>query len=489
MNREQYESLKATDIKAIAKTRGIKYAQSKKKEELIDLMVAMDEEEESKEESTSEEAGTEKYEESSEAAVSENSEAEQKTEEKTEKESGKEPEKTEKEEKDGKEEKNEKKPPVYDDAKPGSGFLEVLSEGYGFLRSNGFMSGENDIYVSPSQIRRFNLKTGDIVTGSTRRNNPNDKFGALLYIDTINGMSPEAASARPNFENLTPIFPNKRIRLEKQGGPVSMRIVDMLSPIGMGQRGMIVSQPKAGKTTLLKQIATSVIASHPDMHIIILLIDERPEEVTDMKDNVKGDNVEIVYSTFDELPEHHKRVSEMVIERAKRLVEHGRDVMILLDSITRLARAYNLTVPPSGRTLSGGLDPAALHMPKRFFGAARNMKEGGSLTILATALVETGSKMDDVVFEEFKGTGNMELVLDRKLSEKRVFPAIDLARSSTRRDDLLFELEEARAADILRKALVGLKKDEATEAALHLFTHTRSNRDFVDMVIKKNGVF
>ncbi len=489
MNREQYESLKATDIKAIAKTRGIKYAQSKKKEELIDLMVAMDEEEESKEESTSEEAGTEKYEESSEAAVSENSEAEQETEEKTEKESGKEPEKTEKEEKDGKEEKNEKKPPVYDDAKPGSGFLEVLSEGYGFLRSNGFMSGENDIYVSPSQIRRFNLKTGDIVTGSTRRNNPNDKFGALLYIDTINGMSPEAASARPNFENLTPIFPNKRIRLEKQGGPVSMRIVDMLSPIGMGQRGMIVSQPKAGKTTLLKQIATSVIASHPDMHIIILLIDERPEEVTDMKDNVKGDNVEIVYSTFDELPEHHKRVSEMVIERAKRLVEHGRDVMILLDSITRLARAYNLTVPPSGRTLSGGLDPAALHMPKRFFGAARNMKEGGSLTILATALVETGSKMDDVVFEEFKGTGNMELVLDRKLSEKRVFPAIDLARSSTRRDDLLFDLEEARAADILRKALVGLKKDEATEAALHLFTHTRSNRDFVDMVIKKNGVF
>lgn len=489
MNREQYESLKATDIKAIAKTRGIKYAQSKKKEELIDLMVAMDEEEESKEESTSEEAGTEKYEESSEAAVSENSEAEQETEEKTEKESGKEPEKTEKEEKDGKEEKNEKKPPVYDDAKPGSGFLEVLSEGYGFLRSNGFMSGENDIYVSPSQIRRFNLKTGDIVTGSTRRNNPNDKFGALLYIDTINGMSPEAASARPNFENLTPIFPNKRIRLEKPGGPVSMRIVDMLSPIGMGQRGMIVSQPKAGKTTLLKQIATSVIASHPDMHIIILLIDERPEEVTDMKDNVKGDNVEIVYSTFDELPEHHKRVSEMVIERAKRLVEHGRDVMILLDSITRLARAYNLTVPPSGRTLSGGLDPAALHMPKRFFGAARNMKEGGSLTILATALVETGSKMDDVVFEEFKGTGNMELVLDRKLSEKRVFPAIDLARSSTRRDDLLFDLEEARAADILRKALVGLKKDEATEAALHLFTHTRSNRDFVDMVIKKNGVF
>ena len=498
MNREQYESLKAADIKAIAKTRGIKYAQSKKKEELIDLMVAMDEEEEAKAESVSEETSSDRSEETSKAAASESIEASKEPEKEpgkepeTEpsKESEREPEKeTGKEEKEAKDEKAEKKPPVYDDAKPGSGFLEVLSEGYGFLRSNGFMSGENDIYVSPSQIRRFNLKTGDIVTGSTRRNNPNDKFGALLYIDTINGMSPEAASARPNFENLTPIFPNRRIRLEKPGGPVSMRIVDMLSPIGMGQRGMIVSQPKAGKTTLLKQIATSVIASHPDMHIIILLIDERPEEVTDMKDNVKGDNVEIVYSTFDELPEHHKRVSEMVIERAKRLVEHGRDVMILLDSITRLARAYNLTVPPSGRTLSGGLDPAALHMPKRFFGAARNMKEGGSLTILATALVETGSKMDDVVFEEFKGTGNMELVLDRKLSEKRVFPAIDLARSSTRRDDLLFDPEEGRAADLLRKALVGLKKDEATEAALHLFTHTRSNRDFVDMVIKKNGVF
>jgi len=491
MNREQYESLKAADIKAIAKTRGIKYAQSKKKEELIDLMVAMDEEEAAKAESESADAPSDAGEETSEAAKVEASDAGKDTGKEAEKESDKETEKeTGKEtEKETKEEKAEKKPPVYDDAKPGSGFLEVLSEGYGFLRSNGFMSGENDIYVSPSQIRRFNLKTGDIVKGSTRRNNPNDKFGALLYIDTINGMSPEVVASRPSFENLTPIFPNKRIRLEKPGGPVSMRIVDMLSPIGMGQRGMIVSQPKAGKTTLLKQIATSVIASHPNMHIIILLIDERPEEVTDMKDNVKGDNVEIVYSTFDELPEHHKRVSEMVIERAKRLVEHGKDVMILLDSITRLARAYNLTVPPSGRTLSGGLDPAALHMPKRFFGAARNMKEGGSLTILATALVETGSKMDDVVFEEFKGTGNMELVLDRKLSEKRVFPAIDLARSSTRRDDLLFDPEEARAADLLRKALVGLKKDEATEAALHLFTHTRCNRDFVDMVIKKNGVF
>ena len=359
-----------------------------------------------------------------------------------------------------------------------------MQEGFGFIRSDNYMPGENDIYVSPSQIRRFNLKTGDIVTGSTRRNNPNDKFGALLYIDTINGMSPEAASARPNFENLTPIFPNKRIRLEKQGGPVSMRIVDMLSPIGMGQRGMIVSQPKAGKTTLLKQIATSVIASHPDMHIIILLIDERPEEVTDMKDNVKGDNVEIVYSTFDELPEHHKRVSEMVIERAKRLVEHGRDVMILLDSITRLARAYNLTVPPSGRTLSGGLDPAALHMPKRLFGAARNMKEGGSLTILATALVETGSKMDDVVYEEFKGTGNMEIVLDRKLSEKRVFPAIDLVQSGTRRDDLLLNDEEMAAMEIIHRSLNGMKRDEATEDVLNTMMRTRSNEEFVKLLLR-----
>lgn len=381
------------------------------------------------------------------------------------------------------EQENVKKtPPHYEDAHECSGILEVMAEGYGFLRSDNYLPGDSDVYVSPSQIRRFNLKTGDIITGATRKNNQNDKFGALLYITKTNGMNPEEAASRKNFEDLTPIFPNERIRLELPGAkinPLSLRIVDLISPIGKGQRGMIVSPPKAGKTTLLKQIARSVTISHPDMHLLILLIDERPEEVTDMKEAIRGENVEVIYSTFDELPEHHKRVSEMVIERAKRLVEHGKDVMILLDSITRLARAYNLTVPPSGRTLSGGLDPAALHMPKRFFGAARNMREGGSLTILATALVDTGSKMDDVVFEEFKGTGNMELVLDRKLSEKRVFPAIDLAKSSTRKDDLLLTREEQKAEEIIRRNLSDLRKDEATETILHTFEQIRTNADLV----------
>lgn len=366
-----------------------------------------------------------------------------------------------------------------------SGILEVLDDGYGFLRSENYLPGSQDVYVSPAQIHKFGLRTGDLVVGSVAKHNNSDKYSALLLLKTINGDLPEKVQRRPKFEKLTPIFPNSRIRLERPGCSVAMRIVDFISPIGKGQRGMIVSQPKAGKTTLLKQIAASVKISYPEMHLIILLIDERPEEVTDMKEAIEGDNAEVVYSTFDELPEHHKRVSEMVIERAKRLVEQGKDVMILLDSITRLSRAYNLTVPPSGRTLSGGLDPAALHMPKRFFGAARNMREGGSLTILATALVETGSKMDDVVFEEFKGTGNMELVLDRKLSEKRVFPAIDLARSSTRREDLLLSPEEAAASTLVRRALVGLKKDEAGETILHLFTHTKDNKDFVSMVNSK----
>ena len=306
------------------------------------------------------------------------------------------------------------------------GILEVLPDGYGFIRCDNYLPGENDVYVSPAQIRRFNLKTGDIVGGNIRIRNQNEKFSALLFVKSVNGFHPSEAQKRKRFEDLTPIFPNERIHLETPGAGVSMRMVDLISPIGKGQRGMIVSQPKTGKTTLLKQIAKAVNKNHPDMKLIILLIDERPEEVTDIKESIEGKNVEVIYSTFDELPDNHKRVSEMVIERAKRLVEHKQDVIILLDSITRLARAYNLTVQPSGRTLSGGLDPAALHMPKRFFGAARNMREGGSLTILATALVDTGSRMDDVVFEEFKGTGNMELVLDRNLSEKRIFPAIDL---------------------------------------------------------------
>ena len=363
------------------------------------------------------------------------------------------------------------------------GILEVMPDGFGFIRCENYLPGENDVYVAPSQIRRFNMKTGDIIQGSRRVKTAAEKFAALLFVKYINGYPASVAEHRPNFENMTPIFPNERLHMETTGGrnTTAMRVLDLLSPIGKGQRGMIVSPPKAGKTTLLKQVAKAVTVNHPDMHVIILLIDERPEEVTDIKESITGNNVEVLYSTFDELPERHKRVSEMVIERAKRLVEHGRDVIILLDSITRLARAYNLTVAPSGRTLSGGLDPAALHMPKRFFGAARNMREGGSLTILATALVDTGSRMDDVIYEEFKGTGNMELVLDRKLSEKRIFPAIDILKSGTRRDDLLLTREEAEAVDLIRKATNTLKAEDAVEKILDLFTRTRTNREFVDM--------
>lgn len=362
------------------------------------------------------------------------------------------------------------------------GILEVMPDGFGFIRCENYLPGENDVYVAPSQIRRFNMKTGDIIQGSRRVKTAAEKFAALLFVKYINGYPASAAEHRPNFENMTPVFPDKRLHMETTGrNTTAMRVLDLLSPIGKGQRGMIVSPPKAGKTTLLKQVAKAVTVNHPDMHVIILLIDERPEEVTDIKESITGDNVEVLYSTFDELPERHKRVSEMVIERAKRLVEHGRDVIILLDSITRLARAYNLTVAPSGRTLSGGLDPAALHMPKRFFGAARNMREGGSLTILATTLVDTGSRMDDVIYEEFKGTGNMELVLDRKLSEKRIFPAIDILKSGTRRDDLLLTREESEAVDLIRKATNTLKPEDAVEKILDLFTRTRTNREFVEM--------
>ena len=359
------------------------------------------------------------------------------------------------------------------------GILEVMSDGFGFIRSDNYLPGENDVYVSPSQIRRFGLKTGDIVAGNTKVKTEKEKFCALLYVKSVNGLHPETNARRPNFEDLTPIFPNERIKMERAGGSIAMRIVDEIAPIGKGQRGMIVSPPKAGKTTLLKDVAKSITKNNPEMYLIILLIDERPEEVTDVKEAIEGRNVDVVYSTFDELAERHKRVSEMVIERAKRLVESGRDVAILLDSITRLARAYNLIVPPSGRTLSGGLDPAALHMPKRFFGAARNMREGGSLTILATALVDTGSKMDDVVYEEFKSTGNMELVLDRKVAEKRVFPAIDIPKSSTRREDLLLNPDEQQAMDNIRKGLNGMKADDAVETILNLFTRTRNNEEFV----------
>lgn len=449
MTREKYESLPLTTLKELAKARKMKGISTMKKTNLIEAMLSQDEKE------NMEEARAEAKEEVKEEL---------------------------------KEKKDSTDIEQLDSGKTANGILEVLPDGYGFIRCENYLPGENDVYVSPSQIRRFNLKTGDIISGNTRVKTQSEKFSALLYLSTINGMRPAAAAKRHNFEDLTPIFPNRRLRLETQGCSTAMRIVDLLSPIGKGQRGMIVSPPKAGKTTLLKEVALSVQKSEPNMHLLILLIDERPEEVTDIKEAIGGPNVEVIYSTFDELPEHHKRVSEMVIERAKRLVEHGKDVMILLDSITRLARAYNLTVPPSGRTLSGGLDPAALHMPKRFFGAARNMREGGSLTILATALVDTGSKMDDVVYEEFKGTGNMELVLDRRLQEKRVFPAIDIPKSGTRREDLLLTREEQDAVYIIRRAMNGMKADDAVDNLLNMFSRMKTNAELVQQVIRQKFI-
>ncbi len=436
--REKYESLALTELKELAKIRKIKGISSMNKTELVDAMLAEDEKEKKQE-------AEEKF--SEENAF----------------------------------------PKELDSGVEAGGILEVMPDGYGFIRCENFLPGENDVYVAPSQIRRFGLKTGDILLGNKRIKTQQEKFSALLFIRSVNGYSLEDTVKRLNFEDMTPIFPNERIRLETPGCSVAMRVTDLVSPVGKGQRGMIVSPPKAGKTTLLKEVAKSMLAGNPNLHMLILLIDERPEEVTDIKEAIIGKNVEVIYSTFDETPEHHKRVSEMVIERAKRLVEHKNDVVILLDSITRLTRAYNQVVPASGRTLSGGLDPAALHMPKRFFGAARNMREGGSLTILATALVDTGSKMDDVVYEEFKGTGNMEMVLDRKLSEKRIFPAIELSKSGTRREDLLLDADELEAINIMRKSLNGLKPDEATDRILDLFAKTKNNAEFVAMV-KKNHI-
>ena len=438
MTREKYESLPLATLKELAKARGLKGVSTLRKSDLIDEMLKEDEKDsvkETKEEVKSEKAGTVDIEQ-------------------------------------------------LDSGNTVTGILEVMGDGFGFIRSKNYLPGEEDVYVSPSQIRRFGLKTGDILTGNTRIKTQTEKFSALLYLTKINGLHPAEIAKRKNFEDMTPIFPNERLRLEAGKTSTAMRVMDLISPIGKGQRGMIVSPPKAGKTTLLKQVALSIRNNNPEVHLLILLIDERPEEVTDIKEAIEGDNVEVIYSTFDELPEHHKRVSEMVIERAKRLVEQKKDVVILLDSITRLARAYNLVVPPSGRTLSGGLDPAALHMPKRFFGAARNMREGGSLTILATALVDTGSKMDDVIYEEFKGTGNMELVLDRKLSEKRIFPAIDIPKSGTRREDLLLTKEESEAVDIMRRAVNGMKADDAVDNILNMFDRTKTNAEFVQMVKK-----
>ena len=442
MMREKYESLPLATLKDLSKARGLKGISTMKKAELIERMLEEDEKEKKSARETVKELSA-----------------------------------------------NTGDKEVHDIDKLDSGItahgiLEVMQDGYGFIRSANYLPGENDVYVSPSQIRRFNLKTGDILEGNTRIKTQQEKFSALLYLSKINEMDPMKAMHRKNFEDMTPIFPNERLSLECGKTSTAMRIMDLMSPIGKGQRGMIVSPPKAGKTTLLKQVALSVQKNNPEVHLLILLIDERPEEVTDIRESIEGPNVEVIYSTFDELPEHHKRVSEMVIERAKRLVEHKKDVMILIDSITRLARAYNLTVPPSGRTLSGGLDPAALHMPKRFFGAARNMREGGSLTILATALVDTGSKMDDVVYEEFKGTGNMELVLDRKLSEKRMFPAIDILKSGTRREDLLLSKEEQEAVESMRRALNGLRPEEAVDNILNMFSRTRNNEELIQMVKK-----
>ena len=442
MMKEKYESLPLATLKDLAKARGLKGISTMKKAELIERMLEEDEKVKNNAKETVKELSA-----------------------------------------------NTGDKEVHDIDKLDSGItvrgiLEVMQDGYGFIRSANYLPGDNDVYVSPSQIRRFNLKTGDILEGNTRIKTQQEKFSALLYLSKVNNIDPMKIMHRKNFEDMTPVFPNERLSLECGKTSTAMRIMDLMSPIGKGQRGMIVSPPKAGKTTLLKQVALSVQKNNPEVHLLILLIDERPEEVTDIRESIEGENVEVIYSTFDDLPEHHKRVSEMVIERAKRLVEHKKDVMILIDSITRLARAYNLTVPPSGRTLSGGLDPAALHMPKRFFGAARNMREGGSLTILATALVDTGSKMDDVVYEEFKGTGNMELVLDRKLSEKRMFPAIDILKSGTRREDLLLSKEEQEAVESMRKGLNGLRQEEAVDNILNMFSRTKNNEELIQMVKK-----
>ncbi|GFI30449.1 transcription termination factor Rho [Lachnospiraceae bacterium] len=535
--REKYESLSVTVLREVAKARGLKHLSGLKKRELVELMLQEDEkssggENEERQAQTAESQKPQPAEASREEGNVQNSEERKaqpseggreerrvqppeggreerkaqpseggREERKVQPSEGRREEPRIQGQEDRREERRmqnpERKPnriitadgieidnPELDSGVSAHGILEVMPDGYGFIRCENYLPGDHDVYVSPSQIRKFGLKTGDIIHGNTRVKTQQEKFSALLYIKSINGNHPSEILKRPNFEDLTPIFPNSRIRLETDRTAVAMRIMDIVSPIGKGQRGMIVSQPKAGKTTLLKQVAKAVTRNNPQMHLIILLIDERPEEVTDIKEAIEGKNVEVIYSTFDELPEHHKRVSEMVIERARRLVEHGKDVMILLDSITRLARAYNLIVPPSGRTLSGGIDPAALHMPKRFFGAARNMREGGSITILATALVDTGSRMDDVIYEEFKGTGNMELILDRKLSERRIFPAVDITGSGTRREDLLLNREEQEAVEIMRRAINGMKTDEAVESILNLFVRTNSNREFCQMIKK-----
>jgi transcription termination factor Rho len=496
--REKLESLPLAQLREIAKSNGLTHISALKKSELIDLLMEENERREAEEkakkteeEPASKPARTRVQHATASTRRKKTEEPEQEeataveTEEKPAAAVSEEPREVSAEKKNT---GNEEEAAPQEGNEPAVGILEVMPEGYGFIRCANYLPGENDVYVPPLQIRRFGLKTGDVLRGIKKAKNEKEKFSPLVHLDSVNGYTVREAAQRVPFEDLTPIYPDERIRLASGNSSVAMRAMDLVSPVGKGQRGMIVSPPKAGKTTLLKQVAHAVLEREKKMHILILLIDERPEEVTDIKEAVVGDNVEVIYSTFDETPEHHVRVAEMVIERARRLVEHKEDVIILLDSITRLARAYNQTINPSGRTMSGGLDPAALHMPKRFFGAARNMREGGSLTILATALVDTGSKMDDVIYEEFKGTGNMEIVLDRKMSEKRIFPAIDLSKSGTRREDLLLSGEELEAINYMRRALNSLKADEATDRILDLFTRTRNNAEFVQMVKKKNLV-
>lgn len=442
MQRDELEKKSLEDLKAIAKLAGLKGFAKLKKQELIEELFKLE---------NKDEIEKDKVKDTKEEQVNHQ---EQKVEEKSE------------------EGKNQEDNLV-------EGVLEVLPDGFGFLRSDNFLPGVKDVYVSPSQIRRFNLATGDKLFGIARTPKEGEKFQALLYVKTVNGESPDTAIRRKRFDKLTPIYPDERLVLEINNRELSMRLIDIIAPIGKGQRGMIVAPPKAGKTILLKKIANSITTNYPDVELIVLLIDERPEEVTDMQRSING---EVIYSTFDELPEHHIRVAEMVLERAQRIVEHGKDVIILLDSITRLARAYNLTIPPTGRTLSGGLDPGALHKPKKFFGAARNIENGGSLTILATALIETGSKMDDVIFEEFKGTGNMEVHLDRKLSEKRIFPAIDINKSGTRREDLLLSQKELEAIWSIRKALGNMNTADVTEKLIDRLVQTKNNEEFINTI-------
>lgn len=443
MEVSELKEKKVAELREIATVLKIEGAAKMKKQELLDTLLALDAREKERQAAAKEAAP----------------EAEVKPEEKD-------------------EEKTEKK----DDGRyETTGILDIAEGGFGFLRYDNFLTSEKDVYVSPSQIRRFNLKTGDEIFGVARKPNKDERFGALLYVHTVNGDDPSVAKNRKDYSDLTPIYPNERICLEKGSSTLSMRLTDLVAPIGKGQRGLIVAPPKAGKTTLLKQIATAIEKQNVNAELIVLLIDERPEEVTDMQRSIKG---KVIYSTFDEQPQHHVKVAEMVLARAQRLVEHGKDVIILMDSITRLARAYNLVEPSSGRTLSGGLDPAALYKPKKFFGAARNMEEGGSITILATALVETGSRMDDMIFEEFKGTGNMELHLDRKLQEKRIFPAINLNKSGTRREDMLISSEELEAIWLMRRAVADWGVAEATEKIVMDLCHTKTNADFIQLFRK-----